>query len=246
MIPSRSIHFIISFIFLFILVANAQKPKDKSEFDIYQYKPTPRDRIILEVNHTGWLNMPHGLRETATSGGVNFQLFFDKPIGYSRFSFAWGAGISSHNIHGKINLVALSDTSTGNTNFTAIEIREKPYRINRIGFKILEVPVEFRFRTRTNYQFKVMAGFKVGYVVQTFRKIFDKDGKAKLYDIYGANPWRYGLVLRVGWEQVHISMFYALSEVFEQGKGQKGIIPFSIGIAYTPRLSLGSGSNPVE
>jgi hypothetical protein len=236
----------VALICLFVFAAHAQKKKDNSEFDVYQYKPTPRDRVILEVNHTGWLNMPHGLHETLTSGGVNFQMFFDYPMGHSRFSFAWGAGISSHNIHGKINLTAIPDTATGLTKFTAIDIREKPYRINRIGFKVLEVPIEFRFRTRTKYQFKLMAGFKVGYVVQTFRKIFDKDGKAKLYDIYGANPWRYGVIMRAGWEQIHLTAFYSLSEIFEQGKGEKGIIPFSIGIAYTPRLSLGSGANPVE
>jgi hypothetical protein len=217
-----------------------------SEFDINHYKPSPRDRIILELNHTGWLNMPHGLQETLTSGGVNFQLFFDYPLGNSHFSFAWGAGISSHNIHGKIDLVPRIDSVTGMTNFTSIETRNRPYRINRVGFKVLEVPVEFRFRTRTNYQFKVMAGFKFGYVVQTFRKVFDADIKAKIYDIYGVNPWRYGVVLRMGWEQVHLTGFYALSEVFEKGKGEKGIIPFSFGIAYTPRIGLGSGTKPIE
>lgn len=238
--------FTVVFIFLFALAAFAQKKKEKSEFDIYQYKPTPRDRVIFELNHTGWLNMPHGLQETLTSGGVNFQLFFDYPMGHSRFSFAWGLGISSHNIHGKISLVPKMDSITGFTNFTSIEERTKPYRINRIGFKVLEVPVEFRFRTRSNYQFKLMAGFKFGYVVQTFRKIFDEDIKAKIYDIYGTNPWRYGFIVRAGWEQVHLTAFYAISEVFEQGKGPSGIIPFSFGIAYTPRLSLGSGSKPTE
>jgi hypothetical protein len=216
-----------------------QKDKD-NEFSMYAYKARPQDRILLEMNHTGWLGMPHGLKEKATTGGFNFYLYFDHPIKNSHFSFAWGAGMSSHNIHGPINLVYHVDSLNGNINYTSIERRKEPYKVNRIGFKLVEVPVELRFRTWTNYQFKAMLGFKAGYVVQTFRKIFDKDGKVKIYDIYGTNPLRYGITLRLGWEQIHLTGFYALSEVFLKGKGQKGIIPFSFGIAYTPRIGLGS------
>lgn len=218
-------------------IAFAQKAKD--EYSIYNYKPMPQDRIILEVNHTGWLGMPHGLKEKATAGGVNFQLFFDIPIKNSPVSFAWGMGISSHNIHGPINLVYHVDSVSGSINFTSIAKRHEPYKVNRIAFKIIEVPVEFRIRTRTQYQFKMMVGAKVGYVVQTFRTIFDKDGKVRIYDIYGVNPLRYGVTMRLGWEQFHITGFYALSEVFQKNKGQKGIIPFSLGLAWTPRVGLG-------
>lgn len=221
---------------------NEQKkkdPKEQNEFNKYAYKPTPQDRLVLEMNHTGWLGMPHGLKEKATTGGFNFYLYFDHPIKKSRFSFAWGAGMSSHNIHGPINLVYHVDSVTGSINYTSIEKRYEPYKVNRIGFKVVEMPFELRFRTRTNYQFKAMLGVKVGYVAQEFRKIFDKDGKVKLYDIYGTNPLRYGITLRLGWEQLHITGFYALSEVFLKGKGTPGIYPFSIGIAYTPRIGLG-------
>ncbi len=226
---------------LFITAQN--DPKKISEFDIHSYKPEPHDRIIFEVNHTGWLNMPHNLKETATSGGVNILLYFDYPLGNSHFSFAWGAGLSSHNIHGKINLVYQVDSLHQQTVFTSVEPRYTPYKINRIGFKVIEVPLEFRFRTRTPYQFKLMAGVKVGYVVQTFKKVFDADGKVKVFDIFGVNLLRYGVQLRMGWEQLHLSVFYALSEVFEKGKGSPGIIPFSIGLAYTPRISLGNGAH---
>ena len=218
-------------------IALAQKPT--SEFSAYNYKPTPQDRIILEVNHTGWLGMPKGLKEKPGSLGANFQIFFDYPIKKSRVSFAWGLGLGSHNIHGPINLVYHVDSLTGSINFTSVDKRLEPYKTNKIAFKLIEVPVEFRIRTRTEYQFKLMVGAKVGYVLQTFRTIFDKDGKVRIYDIYGVNPIRYGVTVRMGWEQVHLTAFYALSEVFLKNKGQKGVIPFSFGIAYTPRLGLG-------
>lgn len=199
----------------------------------------PMDRLVLEVNHTGWLGVPDALREKIFSGGVNFMLFFDHPIGSSHFSFAWGGSISSYNIHGPIDLVYKTDSASRAVQFTSLAQRTTPYDVNRIGLKILEVPVEFRFRTWTNYQFKLSLGFKVGYVVQSFRKIYDANAKVKIFDIAGINPWRYGVTLRMGWEQLHITAFYSLSEFFLSGKGTPGVIPFSIGFAYTPRISLG-------
>jgi hypothetical protein len=234
--------YILAFVFC-VFGLRAQSKKDslaRSEYNIYKYKPVPQDRMILEVNHTGWLGAPSGLQGTYTSGGVNFMFFFDHPIGSSHFSFAWGGGISSYNIHGPISLVYHQDSVTKNFAFTSVEKRTEPYNINRIGLKILEVPVEFRFRSRTDYQFKLSIGGKFGYVVQSFRKIFDKDENVKIFNIKGVNPWRYGVTFRVGWEQLHLTVFYSISEFFDSGKGTPGIHPFSIGLAYTPRITIGS------
>jgi len=222
-----------------ILTLNLIAQKDSLEFNIYRYKPTPKDRLVLEVNHSGWLGMGDSVQEKPFSGGVNFMLFFDHPMGSSHFSFAWGACISSYNIHGPINLAYQTDSVTKAIKFTSVVKRDEPYRINRIGLKIIELPVEFRFRTFTDYQFKFTLGFKVGYVVQSFRKIYDTNAKVKIYEIPGINPWRYGITLRMGWEQIHLTAFYSLSELFEKGKGTPGVIPFSFGLAYTPRISLG-------
>ena len=233
--------YILGFVFCFV-ASQAQSKKDslaKSEFNINRYKPTPKDRMILEVNHTGWMGVPAELQERFFSGGVNIMFFFDHPIKTSHFSFAWGGCFSSYNIHGNINVMYHVDSVTKNISYTSLEKRTEPYNINRIGLKIVEVPMEFRFRSRTDYQFKLSLGFKVGYVVQSFRKIFDKDENVKIFDIKGINPWRYGVTFRMGWEQLHLTAFYSLSEFFADGKGTPGVHPFSIGLAYTPRISVG-------
>jgi len=222
-----------------VLSLSAQVKKDSSEFSIYKYKPSPKDRLILEVNHTGWLGVPSQFEQSLFSGGVNIMLFFDHPIKSSHFSFAWGACLSSFNIHGPFDLVYKTDSVTKAIQYTSLQKRTTPYHINRIGLKVLEVPFEFRFRSFTDYQFKLSLGFKVGYVIQSFRKIYDANMKVKIFDIAGINPWRYGITLRMGWEQLHFTAFYSLSEFFESGKGTGGINPFSIGIAYTPRISIG-------
>ena len=71
----------------------AQSRKDslaKSEFNIYKYKPTPKDRVVFEVSHTGWLGAPNDLHETYTSGGVNIHFFFDHPLAKALISLVPG------------------------------------------------------------------------------------------------------------------------------------------------------------
>jgi hypothetical protein len=96
------------------------------------------------------------------------------------------------------------------------------------------VPLEIRFRTRRARSFKVSMGVKGGYTVQNFRKIFDANGKAKYFDIHNYNPFRYGVVFRIGYEQVYLCGFYSLSHVIKKGKGSPNITPYTIGIGITP------------
>lgn len=211
------------------------------EYSIYQYKQERADRLVFDFNHTGWLGVPAALKAKPTSGGVNFYLMFDNPIGRSRFSFGWGLGLSSHNIHGKVKMIYHTDSISNKVVYNELVERIEPYTKNRIGLKVIEMPFELRIRSRTNYQFKAMVGFRVGYVVQSFRKIFDEDGKYKIYDVFGINKLRYGLSLRLGIEQIHVCVFYSLSEYFENKKGPAGINAYSIGVSYTPRISIGGG-----
>ena len=210
----------------------SKKKKNSEEYDLRNYKAEPTDKLILEFNHCGWLNMPNGVKNDITSRGMNFYLYFDKPLGNSNFSFAYGGGISSHNISGNANTVYKLD-SLGNES-TIFEPRTLPYKKNVIGATVLEIPVELRFRTRRVRSFKMSVGFRMGYTVQNFRKIFDVDGKRKLFDIHNYNPWRYGVEFRIGYEQIFLCGFYSLSNVIMADKGSPNIIPYTIGIGITP------------
>jgi hypothetical protein len=209
-----------------------KKVRKNSLFDLRNYKPESKDKVIFEMTHCGWLNMPAGVKNDWYSRGANFYLYFDHPFGKSNFSFAWGGGIASHNISGNANVIYQID-SMGNEK-TVFEPRELPYRKNIIGAKIVEVPLEFRFRTRRARSFKITLGGKVGYTVQNFRKIFDVDGKRKYFDIHNYNPLRYGVVFRIGYEQIYLCGFYSISHVINKNKGTPNIVPYTLGIGITP------------
>lgn len=209
-----------------------KKERKSSPFDLRNYKPEAKDKFIFEITHCGLLNMPKGVKNDWWSRGANLFLYFDYPFGKSNFSFAWGAGIASHNVSGNANFIYKLD-SLGNEQ-TIIEPREIPYRKNILGAKIVEVPVEFRFRTRRARSFKMTFGMKAGYTVQNFRKIFDANGKAKYFDVHNYNPLRYGVTFRIGYEQIYLCGFYSLSEIIKKGKGTGNVIPYTIGIGISP------------
>ncbi len=177
---------------------NLLKKKIESEFDIKNYKSDPHDRLIFELNHTGFLNLtPTIKQDNLKSIGFNFAFMFDKPIGNSNFSFAYGLGLLSHNFHSNADFVYVKDSiKTGL--LTTLKPFDRPYTLNRFAQKILEVPLEFRFRTKTDKQFKIHLGGKIGYVVNDFRSIKDNDGKIRLYHIKNINKLKYDENFKIG------------------------------------------------
>lgn len=218
-------------VFLHAELYSQEKPID--EHSMKNYKLEPNDRLILEVNHTSWLGYPPNITATLPSIGVNFALMFDKAIGNSNFTFGYGLGLFSHNFHSNADFLYVRD-SLGNRFNTKLEPYNRPVSLNRYAEKILEVPVELRFRTKTDRQFKIHIGGKIGYVINDFRSIKDNDGKIRVYNIKNVNRLRYGLNFRIGFEQVALCATYYLSEVFENGRGPAGIHQFALGIAIIP------------
>jgi hypothetical protein len=70
--------------------------------------------------------------------------------------------------------------------------------------------------------------------VSDFRKVFDDKGKFKIYDTKNLNYLRYGVVFRIGVEQICLTASYYFSDVFVKNKGVNGITPYSFGIAIIP------------
>jgi hypothetical protein len=211
---------------------NKTKKTDRHLFDLSNYKPESKDKVIFEFLHCGWLNLPKGVNNDWYSRGANIFLYFDYPIKKSNISLAWGAGISWHNISGNMSFSYAID-SLGYVS-TVLEPRQLPYRKNIISAKTIEIPIDIRFRTRKARSFKITAGFKFGVTVQNFLKVYDDFGKRKYYDITNYNPLRYGPTFRIGYEQFYICGFYSLSKIFNNGYGTPGITPYTLGFGFTP------------
>lgn len=218
-------------------VIKAQKDTTKikkiiSEFDVKNYKADPKDRLIFEINYTNWIGAPKNIKTDWKCIGFGFCTMFDKPIKKSNFSFGYGLGFYTHNYSSNADFIYQLDSMNQNVT-TVIEPKTIPYIANRYNERSFEIPLELRFRTKTKTVFKMMLGAKVGYVISNFKKTDDADGRIRVYNIKNVNPWRYGVIFRVGIEQICLTASYYFSEVFTTN-GPKNINPFSVGIAIIP------------
>jgi hypothetical protein len=212
---------------------NTEKSKSEDEFDLKKYKGEPGDRLIIEINRTVWVGAPADIKPNWRSLGLNFAFMFDKPIGRSNFSFGYGVGIFSFNYHSNADFIYKLD-STSNNVTTVLQPKTIPYKTNSYNEKILEIPLELRFRSKTDTKFKMELGVKGGYVINDFRKMVDGDGKIRVYNTKDINHFRYGVNFRIGVEQICFTACYYVSEVFQKDKGVNGINMFSFGIAIIP------------
>jgi hypothetical protein len=139
----------------------------------------------------------------------------------------------SHNFHSNADFIYQFDSL--NNNFTTqLNPLQRETKLNRYAQKIIEIPIELRFRTRTDKQFKIHIGGRFGYVVNDFRSMKDADGKIRVYGVKNINSLRYGVTFRIGFQQLALTASYYFSEIFNENKGPKGIRPYSVGIAIIP------------
>lgn len=185
----------------------------------------PKDRIVVDLNYDGWLNIPQGIAQKAYSLGGNAYFIWDYPVGYGPFSLAFGGGFSTHNVHSNGQITYSVDGK-----YTSLTPITTPYKTNKLSCNYFEIPLELRMRTGNGHKFKMAIGGKIGYMYNIHTKEVDDDGKRKVYWIKNVNPWRYGVTFRIGYDKINLQGFYSLSELFLKGKGEPNLIPYSIGI----------------
>ncbi len=184
-----------------------------------------KDRIIVDFDYDGFLNLPAGIKQKPYSLGGNAYFMWDYPFGYGPFSVAFGGGFSTHDMHSNGRI-----TYTIDGKYTTLEPLTTQYKRNKLSCNYVEIPVELRIRTRGQHSFKFSVGVKAGYAYNVHTKIIDDDGKRKIYDIKNINPWRYGVTMRIGYNKFVLQGFYAFSDLFKKGRGEPNMVPFSVGV----------------
>jgi hypothetical protein len=250
-------------------IAFGQKDEDEKT-NTNKGKPIARldqaDRFIVDIFSDIWMNKPADsiMSTSAINRGANAYVMRDFPIAKSNFSFAIGAGISCHNMYSNAWAVreSVADTTqtfgysfTGKTVFQklpeSVNSVETSYKNNKLTAIYLDVPVEFRFRTKNEGQkFKVALGFKLGYMLSSHMKYRGDDlswnystqswslnsdelVKFKSYKVPNVEVYRMGPTLRIGWGWINATAYYSLTNLFKKNKGPE-MYPISVGISITP------------
>jgi hypothetical protein len=154
---------------------------------------------------------------------------YDYPFGNSPISFAWGYGFSSFNIHHNGEF----DRDSLNNGFVIFQAYSPgySYKKNKLSANYLEVPIEFRVRTKGKNNFKLYLGAKAGYLVNIHTKVVDDDGKRKYYQVPETSRLRYGATVRLGMNQVALFGCYSFTPFLKENKGVE-LIPITLGLSF--------------
>jgi hypothetical protein len=194
--------------------------------------------VMFDVFNDFYVGTPDSVGENFFNLGVNFTGFYHYPLGESNFSFAFGAGLGSHNY--KTNSLILQDTSNI-SGFYPIKSNQQVdnYKRNKITYTYLDIPVEFRYHAKNGIRSAI--GFKAGFLIESHSKYIGDDYltggneslHVKIKDVPNITEFRYGVTARFGWKFVNLTGFYSLSNLFNEGRGPE-MYPVSVGISLMP------------
>ncbi len=194
--------------------------------------------IVFDIFTDIWVKVLDNVDVRTINQGVNVLGLYDYRINHSNFSFAFGAGLGSHNFFSDYFLVV---DSVGNSNLVKISTLYPGnfYKKNKISFSYIDIPLEFRLRTKN--EFRASVGFKFGFLANSHTKykgddyIFNGNDQiqVKFNDVYNVEKFRYGITARVGWKFVNFMGFYSLSGLFKKDKDPE-LYPISVGISLMP------------
>jgi hypothetical protein len=187
-----------------------------------------KDRFVFEFNINQMIrDKSTGFDLDGFSGGFGTYFMYDVVIKESPISLAPGIGVGADNYRHNSQIV-FTDTTTNFVPFAD----SIGYKKSKLGVTYIDIPFEIRFRSKpnnNNWQWKLAAGFKFGFLVGSkwkykgneFRGIrndTESTIKFKEHGIPNLERFRYGATARGGFGPFNLHFYYSLSNLFEDGK----------------------------
>ena len=193
-----------------------------------------QDHMLIDFGYETFTSRPNFTNFQWYNNGLNIQIFHDQLFGQSGFSGAIGVGFSTQSYYSDSQI--RRDTNAPNLYSNWLRASE-PYNRNKVSTSWVEVPLEFRYRSKVDdwgYRWKFSVGAKVGFLIDTHDKLVNKDQvKFKTYYFPDMNNVRFGLVGRAGYGKVNFTTFFSLTEFFVPGRGPE-MKQVSVAISLVP------------
>jgi len=181
-------------------------------------------------------NRPEGVVQSGFSGGLHAGFIRDFPINKQR-NVALGLGLGySINVYNH-NLVL--EEVDGNTLFR-LKTDEDDLSTNRFRNQLIEVPIQFRWRTSTpeSYKFwRIYAGVRLGYMHSFTYESESNAGQSKtIRNPDGLERLRAGATLTFGFNTFNFHLYYGLNSFFNDTVSitdeQGGVSAIKIGLMF--------------
>jgi hypothetical protein len=160
---------------------------------------------------------PAGLNQSKFSSGFSAGFLRDMPINKNRtVAIASGLGFS----YNAYNQNILIKESNNIPVYTIIESNIS-YSKNRFTQFLVEVPLEFRWRTSTyNSQkfWRIYGGLKLGYLLYDRSVYLDSQDKIVVTANKDFDKFRYGAYVSSGYNTFNVYAYYGLNPIFKSAK----------------------------
>lgn len=175
------------------------------------------DQFYFGFTYNTLQKKPDGLTQSKFSKGFSVGFLRDMPVNKGRtIAIATGIGISFNNLNQNILI-----SKTNQTPIYALINSDVSYQKNRLTQLLIDVPIEFRWRSSTfeSHKFwRIYGGVKFSYLVSD-RSIFD-DYQDKI--IVNNNPdfskLNYGVYLAAGYNTINLYGYYGLNPIFKSAR----------------------------
>ncbi len=181
-------------------------------------------------------DLPESVSQSGFSGGLHLGFIRDFPLNKRR-NIGLGAGLGwSVNSFGQE--LFIGEDSNNNTVFRNLNSEGIDYNSNRFTTQLIEVPIEFRWRTSTpdSHKFwRVYTGFRLGYIYY-FQSTFKQGGNQVIQtDVPELDRLRIGTTLSFGYNTFNLHLYYSLNPFFKDaklGNSDIGITTFKVGLMF--------------
>ncbi|MBU2949857.1 PorT family protein [Tamlana agarivorans] len=201
--------FIIYFLLFNSIFCMAQDVAIKAVDSLYK-----EDHFYAGITYNFVSNRPDGLEQNGFSWGLNVGYIKDMPINKAR-NKAIGIGLGYATDAYNHNLL-VTEASNGGFQYEILD-EGSSYSKNKFSFHLIEIPIEFRWRTSTptDYAFwRIYGGFKFGYVFSDTSSYKGELGEYRYTNNSDFNKFQYGLMLSAGYNTWNFHVNYLLNPIF--------------------------------
>jgi len=211
------------FLFLVLLISSCVKAQSDSTFVDNKYL---EDQIYLNLTYISLLNTPPPISQSGFSFGLGGGFIKDLPVNSKRnVAFGVGLGYGFNNYY-------------FNVRFENEEPNEDKTTLNsKIMLHVVELPLEFRFRTSTATRYKFWRfypGLKFSYAFAENLSL-GKDADFEVEGVAQYNDFLYGLTFSAGYNKWNIHLYYGLNDLITNAEGNDyefAITDFRIGLVF--------------
>lgn len=206
--------------FLFLSISNVfsqEKTAVESDSKVKIDSLYREDQFYFGFTYNTLTNKPADLSQSKLSTGFSGGFIRDMPINKNRtLAIASGIGFAYNNYNQNLAIYKSDQAPT----YSIID-SETSYNKNKFSQILVEVPLEFRWRTSTyeSHKFwRIYGGLKFSYVIQD-RSIFqDEQGKIIVTSNKDFNKLLYGAYIATGYNTINVYAYYGLNSLFKSAK----------------------------